>query len=291
MAERAGDVEGRTVMQENNKLQFFEDQPIRTVWDEEAEEWYFSIIDVVKVLTEQPDSRRAAKYWSVLKVRLSNEGSELTTNCSQLKMLSSDGKIRLRDAMDTNNIFRLIESIPSSKAEPFKLWLAKLGHQKIDEVFDPSKGIDEMINFYLTKGYTLEWIEHRIKAIINRKKLTQVWQDSGINENVEFAMLTNEIYKEWSGMTASEYKNFKGIRKENLRDNMTDIEVILTDLGETATRELVKEKKPGNLEENRKVSKLGGEVAKVAKENLENKLNKSVISKNNNLNYTYNNKL
>lgn len=265
----------------------FEGYEIRSIWDSEKEDYYFSVVDVIYALT---DSANPRDYWYKLKIRMTDEEkSEVSTKCRQLKMKAQDGKLRKTDTLDTEGIFRLIESVPSPKAEPFKLWLAKLGHQKIDEVFDPSKGIDEMINFYLAKGYTLEWIEHRIKAIINRKKLTKVWEDTGIQDNVEFAILTNDIYKEWSGMTASEYKNFKGIRKENLRDNMTDIEVILTDLGETATRELVKEKKPNTLEENRKVSKLGGEVAKVAKENLENKLNKPIISKDNNLNYKYNN--
>lgn len=216
-------------------------------------------------------------------------GSEVTTNCCQLKMLAADGKIRMRDALDTEGIFRLIESIPSPKAEPFKLWLAKLGRQEVDNVFDPSKGIDKMIDFYLKKGYSLEWIESRIKAIISRKKLTKTWSDNGIMEDYEYAILTNDIYKEWSGMRASEYKSFKGVRKESLRDNMTDIEVVLTDLGEIATRELVKKHKPGGLDENRNLAKAGGEVAKTARDNLEDKLGESVISNTNTLNYTYEN--
>ncbi len=211
----------------------------------------------------------------------------MTTNCSQLKMLAPDGKIRLRDAMKTNDIFRLIESIPSPKAEPFKVWLANLGSEKIDEVFDPSKGIDEMIDLYLKKGYSLEWIEARIKAIIDRKKLTKVWYDGGVKEGKEYAILTNEIYKEWSGMTASEYKSYKGIRKENLRDNMSDIEVILTDLGEVATRELAKKHKPKGLEENKKMARLGGHAAKSARDDLEKNLGRSVITSENNLNYKY----
>ena len=225
----------------------FEGYEIRSIQDSEKEDYYFSVVDVIYALT---DSAIPKRYWTDLKRKFVEEGSELYDKIVQLKLKSyKDNKKYLTDTLDTEGIFRLIESVPSPKAEPFKLWLAKLGHQKIDEVFDPSKGIDEMINFYLAKGYTLEWIEHRIKAIINRKKLTQVWEDTGIKDNVEFAILTNDIYKEWSGMTASEYKTFKGIRKENLRDNMTDIEVILTDLGETATRELVKEKKPNTFEE------------------------------------------
>lgn len=255
---------------EKNKLEtitkLFEGNEIRSVWDAEKEDYYFSVVDVVKALTDSKDPR---KYWSVLKGRLKNEGSEVTTNCCQLKMLAADGKIRMRDALDTEGIFRLIESIPSPKAEPFKLWLAKLGRQEVDNVFDPSKGIDRMIDFYLKKGYSIEWIESRIKAIINRKKLTKTWSDSGITEDYEYASLTNDIYKEWSGMRASEYKSFKGIRKESLRDNMTDIEVVLTDLGEIATRELVKKHKPRGLDENRNLAKAGGEVAKTARDNLE----------------------
>ena len=211
----------------------------------------------------------------------------MTTKCSQLKMLSPDGKMRLRDVLDTEGIFRLIESVPSPNAEPFKLWLAKLGRQEVDNIFDPSKGIDKMIDYYLKKGYTLEWIEARIKAIISRKKLTKVWNQSGIEDNMEYAILTNEIYKEWSGMTASEYKNYKGIRKESLRDNMTDIEVVLTDLGEIATRELTKEHKPIGLKENKKIAKMGGNVSKVARDDIEKKLGKTIISDTNSLGYKY----
>ena len=262
----------------------FEGKEIRSIWNKEQEEYYFSVVDVINALAEPKDAR---KYWSSLKSRLKKEGSEVTTNCSQLKMLAPDGKIRLRDAMKTNDIFRLIESIPSPKAEPFKVWLANLGSEKIDEVFDPSKGIDEMIDFYLKKGYSLEWIEARIKAIIDRKKLTKVWYDGGVKEGKEYAILTNEIYKEWSGMTASEYKSYKGIRKENLRDNMSDVEVILTDLGEVATRELAKKHKPKGLEENKKMARLGGHAAKSARDDLEKNLGKSVITSENNLNYKY----
>ena len=263
----------------------FEGKEIRSVWDREKEEYYFSVVDVINVLAEPKDARR---YWSSLKSRLKKEGSEVTTNCSQLKMLAPDGKIRFRDAMKTNDIFRLIESIPSKKAEPFKLWLAKLGKERVDEVFDPSKGIDKMIDFYMKKGYSLEWIEMRLKAIINRKKLTNVWKESDINEDYEYGILTNEIYKEWSGMTASEYKNFKGLRKENLRDNMTDIEVALTDLGELATRELTKTHKPSGLDENKEIAKIGGNIAKNTRDDLENRLGRTVIENTNSLNYQYN---
>lgn len=216
------------------------------------------------------------------------EQSELYTKCVQLKMKSSkDGKKYLTDTLDTEGIFRLIESIPSPKAEPFKLWLAKLGRQKVDEVFDPSIGIDEMIDFYSKKGYTLEWIETRIKVIIDRKRLTKKWQDNGIKESSEFAILTNAIYKEWSGMTASEYKAYKNIRKENLRDNMSRIEMLLTDLGELTTHDIVTQEKPIGLSENIKVAKRGGSVAKVAKELYEKETKKEAISNTNNLGYDY----
>ena len=262
----------------------FEGKEIRSIWNKEQEEYYFSVVDVVNALAEPKDAR---KYWSSLKSRLKKEGSEVTTNCSQLKMLAPDGKIRLRDAMKTNDIFRLIESIPSPKAEPFKIWLANLGSEKIDEVFDPSKGIDQMIDFYLKKGYSLEWIEVRIKAIIDRKKLTKAWQDNGVNDNVEYAILTNSIYKEWSGMSAKQYKMYKGIRKENLRDNMSDIEVALADLGEIATRKLTEKHKPQGLEANKKIAKMGGSAAKAARDNIEKNLGESIITSDNNLNYKY----
>jgi len=271
-----------------NRLQtvtnLFDGNEIRSVWNSEKEDYYFSVVDVVGALSESSNPRH---YWAVLKSRLKAEGSEVVTRCDQLKMLAPDGKMRLRDALDTEGIFRLIETIPSPKAEPFKLWLAKLGRQEVDNAFDPSKGIDKMIDYYLKKGYTIEWIEARIKAIINRKKLTSVWQENGITENNEYAILTNEIYKTWSGMKAYEYKEFKGIRKESLRDNMTDVEVVLTDLGEIATRELAKEHKPYGLEQNKKIAKLGGNVAKIARDNLEENLGKSVISNKNSLNYQY----
>ena len=263
----------------------FEGKEIRSIWDKDKEDYYFSVVDVINALAEPKNPR---DYWYQLKKRLSEEEkSEVSTNCRQLKMKAKDGKMRETDALDTEGIFRLIESVPSPKAEPFKVWLAKLGRQKVDEVFDPSKGIDEMIDFYLKKGYSLEWIEARIKAIIDRKKLTKVWYDGGVKEGKEYGILTNEIYKEWSGMTASEYKSYKGIRKENLRDNMSRLEVILTDLGEEATKELAKEHKPKGLEANKRIAKLGGHAAKSARDDLEKNLGKSVITSENNLNYKY----
>jgi len=273
----------------NNKLEtisnLFEGKEIRSIWDSESEEYYFSVVDIINALAEPKEPR---KYWNDLKRKLQNEGSELSEKIGQLKMKSlKDGKMYNTDTLDTAGIFRLIESIPSPKAEPFKVWLANLGSEKIDEVFDPSKGIDQMIDIYLKKGYTLEWIESRIKAVIDRKKLTKVWQDNGIKEGKEYGILTNEIYKEWSGMTASEYKSYKGIRKENLRDNMSRIEVILTDLGEAATEELAKKHRPQGLEANKKIAKLGGHAAKSARDDLEKNLGESVITSENNLNYKY----
>lgn len=232
-------------MQEN-KLKtitnLFEGSEIRSIWDSEKGDYYFSVVDVIAVLTESKIPRR---YWTDLKNKLIQGGSQLYENIVQLKMKSQkDGKFYLTDTLDTEGVLRLIESVPSPKAEPFKMWLATLGKERIDEVFDPSIGIDKMVDFYLAKGYTLEWIEQRIKAIINRKKLTNTWKQCGITKDYEYAILTNEIYKSWSGMKASEYKDLKGIRKESLRDNMTDFEVILTDLGEATTRAFAKENKP-----------------------------------------------
>lgn len=262
----------------------FEGKEIRSIWDSEKEDYYFSVVDVVNALANPKDAR---KYWSVLKSRLKKEGSEVTTNCSQLKMLAPDGKMRLRDAMKTNDILRLIESIPSPKAEPFKMWLANLGSERIDEVFDPEIAIKRAINYYRKRGYSDKWIEARLKGILDRNKLTDICKEGGITENYEYGILTNEIYKEWSGMKANEYKAYKGIRKESLRDNMSDIEVALTDLGEIATRELAKEHKPYGLEQNKKIAKMGGHAAKVARDDIEKNLGKSVISSGNALNYQY----
>ena len=272
----------------DNKLEtitnLFEGNEIRSVWDSEKEEYFFSVVDVINALT---DSKEPRKYWSVLKVRLKKEGSEVTTNCSQLKMLAPDGKMRLRDAMTTHDILRLIESIPSPKAEPFKMWLAGLGNERINEVFDPEIAINRVIKYYHNKGYNNEWIKKRITAIIDRLKLTDIWRDCGIQEPIEYAMLTNEIYKSWSGMKASEYKKYKGLRKESLRDNMTDIEVLLTDLGEIATRDIAQSEHPQGLDENMNVAKRGGKVANDARKSYEKQTNKSAISKSNTLNYKY----
>ena len=268
----------------NTIIKLFEGKEIRSIWDNNKEEYYFSVVDVIEVLTNSLNPRR---YWSDLKTNLIEEGSQLYDNIVQLKLKARDGKLRETDTLDTEGIFRLIESIPSPKAEPFKLWLAQLGREKIDEVFDPSKGIEQMIDFYLKKGYTLEWIDLRIKAIINRKKLTKVWSENGVKQNVEYAILTNEIYKEWSGMTAKEYKSFKGLRKESLRDNMTDVEVALADLGEIATREIAKKKNPKGLNENIDVARRGGKIAGNARKDLEQELGESVVTNANALNYQY----
>ena len=250
----------------------FEGNEIRSVWDKEKEEYFFSVVDVVNALANPKDAR---KYWSVLKTRLKKEGSEVTTNCSQLKMLAPDGKIRIRDAMKTSDILRLIESIPSSKAEPFKMWLANLGSERIDEVFDPELVVDRAISYYKRRGYDDKWIKARLDGIVDRHKLTDVWKEGGISKDYEYGILTNEIYKEWSGMKANEYKAYKGLRKESLRDNMSDVEVALANLGEVATRELAKEHKPFGLEQNKKIAKMGGSAAKAARDNLEKNLGKS----------------
>ena len=262
----------------------FEGSEIRSVWDSEKEDYYFSIIDVISALT---NSNVPKRYWSDLKRKLIEEGSQLYENIVQLKMKASDDKMRITDTLDTKGILRLIESVPSPKAEPFKLWLASLGSERIDEVFDPEKAIIRAVNYYRNRGYNDEWIESRLKGILNRNKLTDVWKANGIVENYEYGILTSEIYQAWSGMKANEYKKFKGIRKESLRDNMNDIEIALTDLSEIATRELVKKHKPHGLEQNKKIAKMGGDVAKVAKDDIEEKLGESIISKNNNLSYQY----
>ncbi len=264
----------------------FEGIEIRSIWDNEKEDYYFSVIDVIAALT---NSNNLRNYWNMLKKRMNEEEqSELSTKCVQLKLKSKkDGKSYLTDTLDTKGILRLIESVPSPKAEPFKLWLANLGSERIDEVFDPEIAIRRAIDYYRKRGYSDKWIEARLKGIITRNKLTDTWKDSGISSNYEFGILTNEIYKEWSGMKANEYKSYKGIRKKSLRDNMSDIEIVLTDLGEIATRELTKEHKPYGLEQNKKMAKLGDHAAKVAKEDIEKNLGKSIISNQNNLNYQY----
>lgn len=279
--------------QENMHLinKIFNDETIRTVWDKDDEKYYISVIDIVGVLSGSDNPRN---YWKVLKHRLKKEGNESVTKCNQLKLKSSDGKYYNTDVCDIEGMFRIIESIPSKNAEPIKQWLAHLGKERIDEVFDPSLTVQRAIDTYRAKGYDEAWISKRIKGIQERKKLTDVWKDGGIESNLEYSMLTNEIYKNWSGMTAKQYKQHKGLRKESLRDNMTDIEVVLTDLGELATRDIALSEHPEGLKENLKVAKKGGQVANDARKSYEKATNKSAISNQNALNYQYieeNNKL
>ena len=264
----------------------FENTSIRSIWDNTKEEYYFSVIDVIMALTNN-DYQKSRNYWKWLKNKLNNEGSELVSKTNLLKMKAQDGKFRETDTLDTKGIFRLVESIPSPKAEPFKVWLANLGSERIDEVFDPEIAISRAISYYKNKGYDNNWIKMRLTGIVDRFKLTDAWKESGINTPLEYGILTNEIYKSWSGMSASEYKAFKGLRKESLRDNMTDIEVVLTDLGEIATRELAKEHKPYGLAENKEIARRGGNIARGAKENLERELGRSVISNTNAIKYRY----
>ena len=264
----------------------FENTSIRSIWDNTKEEYYFSIIDVIMALTDN-DYQKSRNYWKWLKNKLNNEGSELVSKTNRLKMKAQDGKFRETDTLDTKGIFRLVESIPSPKAEPFKVWLANLGSERIDEVFDPEIAISRAISYYKNKGYDNNWIKMRLTGIVDRFKLTDAWKESGINTPLEYGILTNEIYKSWSGMSASEYKAFKGLRKESLRDNMTDIEVVLTDLGEITTRELAKEHKPYGLAENKEIARRGGNIARGAKENLERELGRSVISNTNAIKYRY----
>lgn len=269
-------------MNTNDKIQIFEDKRIRTAWDEEKEEWYFSVVDVVGVLTEQETQRGASTYWAVLKKRLKNEGADqLLTNCKQLKMTAADGKRRLTDVADVEQLLRIIQSIPSPKAEPFKLWLAQVGRERIEETIDPELTIDRALETYLKKGYTREWINQRLQAIQVRKELTDEWQDRGVQKGVEYAILTDEITRAWSGMTTRQYKKLKGLKKENLRDNMTTTEIVLNMLAETSTTDISKETKPETFAENIQVARQGGEVAGIARQALEQRTGKPVISSQN----------
>ena len=266
-----------------NKI--FNNETIRTVWDKEDEKYYISIVDLVGVMAESDSPR---KYWNWLKNKLKkDENFETSSITRQLKLKSQDGKYRLTDVTDIEGMFRIIESIPSKNAEPIKQWLAKLGKERIDEVFDPSISAQRAIDLYRAKGYDEAWIQKRLKGMQDRKKLTDIWKDGGITENKEYAILTNEIYKSWSGMSAKEYKEYKGLRKESLRDNMSDIEVALADLGEIATREIAKKHNPQGLKENIEVAKRGGKIANNTRVDLEKEIGESIITKNNVLNYEY----
>ncbi len=269
-------------MQIVNKI--FNNETIRTVWDTKEEKYYISVVDIVGVISE---SNNPQTYWRVLKKRLKDEGNETVTNCNALKLKANDGKYRMTDVVDIEGMFRIIESIPSKNAEPIKQWLAKLGSERIDETFDPSLAVQRAIDLYRLKGYDEKWIAKRMRGIQDRKELTDTWLECGIYDEKEYAILTNEIYKTWSGMTAKEYKEFKGIRKESLRDNMDSMEVILTDLSEETTKRLASKHKPQGLEQNKKIARMGGHVAKVARDEIEKNLGESVITKENKLNYEY----
>lgn len=266
-------------MTENDKLQMFEDQAIRTAWDEETEEWYFSIVDVVKALTEQATVRGASNYWAKLKERLKGEGaSELLTNCQQLKMKAADGKRRLTDVANTEQLLRIIQSIPSKKAEPFKMWLAMVGRERIEEIIDPELTIDRALDTYAQKGYPPEWINQRLQTIRARKELTDAWNAHGVQKDQEYAILTDEVTKAWSGLSTRQYKNLKGLKKENLRDNMSTLELALNMLAEATTTELTKAQNPQGLEENRTVAKQGGTVAGNARKEIEAQTGRPVIT-------------
>ena len=263
-----------------NAIKIFNHQKIRTKWDEDEEKWYFSIIDAVAILTEN-DFQGARNYWKVLKHRLNNEGNESVTNCNQLKLLASDGKYYKTDVADTEQLLRLVQSIPSKKAEPFKMWLAKVGNERIDEMSDPELTIDRAMKTYLQKGYSKDWINQRLKTIEVRKELTDEWNRVGIDKKKDFAILTNEITKAWSGKTIKDYKQFKGLKKENLRDNMTNIELVLNMLAEAATKEISEKEDPSNFDESKDIAKEGGATAKVAKDRIEKRLGEKVVTKKN----------
>lgn len=265
-------------MENQDSIQLFENQQIRTAWDTEKEEWYFSIVDVIGVLTDQADARHAAKYWSVLKTRLKQEGSQLTTNCSQLKMTAADGKKRLTDVADTEQLLRIIQSVPSSKAEPFKVWLAQVGRERVEETIDPELTIERALETYLKKGYPREWINQRLQAIQVRKELTDEWQGRGVKKGIEYAILTDEITRAWSGMSTRQYKQLKGLKKENLRDHMSTTEIILNMLAETATKDISRQAQPKNFEENQQVARRGGKIAGNARRELEQETGQSVIT-------------
>ena len=262
-------------MASSDKIQLFEDKRIRTAWDEEKEEWYFSIVDVVAVLTDSPNPQT---YWRVLKKRLKDEGNETVTSCNGLKMTAADGKRRMTDVADTEQLLRIIQSIPSPKAEPFKLWLAQIGRERIEETIDPELTIERALETYLKKGYTREWINQRLQAIQVCKELTDEWDARGVQKGVEYAILTDEISRAWSGMSTRQYKNLKGLKKENLRDNMTTLELVLNMLAEATTTQFSKDRKPSTFQENLEVAKAGGQVAGRTRKDIESQSNTPVIS-------------
>ena len=260
-----------------NAIKLFEDKKVRVKWDEDKEEWFFSIIDVIAILTEN-DFQRARNYWKVLKHRLKEEGNQTVTNCNQLKLLASDGKLRLTDVVDTEQLLRLIQSIPSKKAEPFKLWLARVGKERIDETHDPELAINRAMQTYLKKGYSKDWVNQRLKTIEVRKELTNEWDRVGIDKQTDYAILTNEITKAWSGKTVKEYKQFKSLKKENLRDNMSNMELVLNMLAEITTKEISEKEDPKSFDESKEIAKEGGAIAKTAKDGIEKRLGKKVVT-------------
>ena len=262
-------------MTKGTAIKLFQDQKVRVLWDNDQEKWYFSIIDVIEVLTESP---RPRKYWNALKTKLKSEGSELSHKLGQLKMKAADGKMRMTDVADTEQLLRLIQSIPSPKAEPFKLWLAKVGYERIEETEDPEKAFDRAMETYFKKGYSVNWVNQRIKSIEVRKELTDEWEARGVKKGIDYAILTDEITKAWTGMTTREYKDFKDLKKENLRDNMSNLELVLNMLAEASTTEISKEKTPKTFTENKQVARKGGKVADAARRQLENSTGKKVIS-------------
>lgn len=279
--EQLNELKKRVIKKEKNintSIKLFEDKRVRTAWNEDEEEWYFSIVDVCNVLTDSVDGR---KYWNKLKQRLVEEGNETVTNCHQLKMLASDGKMRLTDVANTEQLLRIIQSIPSPKAEPFKVWLAAIGSDRLDEMADPEQAIDRALMYYKRKGYSDAWINQRLKSIEVRKDLTDEWQRSGISDGKEYAILTNEISQAWSDMTTKEYKQYKNLKKENLRDNMSNMELILTMLAEASTTEISKAQNPVGLEKSKEVARKGGSVAKTAREDLERETGQPVITSRN----------
>ncbi len=261
-----------------NKIKLFESKRIRTVWNEDEEEWYFSVVDVVEVLTDQVDHQGARNYWKVLKNRLLKEGNQTVTNCNRLKMVAEDGRMRMTDVVSTPNLLRLIQSIPSPKAEPFKMWLAQVGSERLDEIADPEKAILRGADFYRAKGYTEGWINQRLQTIEMRKELTDEWKSRGIEQEQEYAILTNEMTKAWSGFSVKQYKQFKNLKKENLRDNMTNVELVLNMLAEVTTTAISKSREPETFEESRQIAVEGGSVANDARKNIEARTGKSVIS-------------
>lgn len=268
-------------MGQNDKIQLFEDKRIRTAWDEEQEEWFFSVVDVVGVLTDAPDYNTGRKYWNKLKQRLKEEGSQLVTDCHQLKMTAADGKRRLTDVATTEQLLRIIQSIPSPKAEPFKIWLAQIGRERIEETIDPELTIDRALETYLRKGYTREWINQRLQAIQVRKELTDEWESRGVQKGVEYAILTDEISRAWSGMSTRQYKRLKGLAKENLRDNMSTLELVLNMLAEATTTEISKQRQPSTFAENLNVAREGGAAAGDARHAVESRTGVPVITSQN----------